>query len=154
DKSKKEITWGFWERYRSHLLQNANLPISVVDAIDDITDQTLNNLTDPRQHGEWDRRGMVVGHVQAGKTTNYAGLICKAADAGYKVFIILTGFHNNLRTQTQIRLEETFIGYDKTAAQEQGKHVPVGVGLISADPSLRVDTITNRSETGDFNRQV
>lgn len=153
-KSKEEIRWGFWERYRQHLLQNANLPKPVVDATDEITDQTLNNLTDPRQPGYWDRRGMVVGHVQAGKTTNYAGLICKAADAGYKVFIILTGFHNNLRTQTQIRLEETFIGYDKTAAQEQGGRVPVGVGLISSDPSLRVDTITNRSESGDFNRKA
>lgn len=153
-KSKEEIKWRFWERYRHHLLQNANLPKPVVDAIDDITDQTLNNLTDPRQGGSWDRRGMVVGHVQAGKTTNYAGLICKAADAGYKVFIVLTGFHNNLRTQTQIRLEETFIGYDKTGSQEQGRYVPVGVGLISSDPGLLVDTITNRSETGDFNRQV
>lgn len=153
-KSKEEIKWGFWERYRHHLLQNANLPKPVVDAIDDITDQTLNNLTDPRQSGSWDRRGMVVGHVQAGKTTNYAGLICKAADAGYKVFIVLTGFHNNLRTQTQIRLEETFIGFDTTSGQEQGRRVPVGVGAISSDPALRVDTITNRSEAGDFNRQV
>lgn len=153
-KSKEEIKWRFWERYRLHLLQNSNLPTPVVNAIDETTDQTLNNLTDPRQSGSWDRRGMVVGHVQAGKTTNYAGLICKAADAGYKVFIVLTGFHNNLRTQTQIRLEETFIGYDKTAAQQQGRQIPVGVGLLSSDPALLVDTITNRSETGDFNRQV
>lgn len=153
-KAKSDIEWSYWSRYRSHLLQNENYPKTVVDKVDEITDETLNNLMDPRSEGPWDRRGMVVGHVQSGKTTNYAGLICKAADAGYKVIIVLTGFHNNLRTQTQIRLEEAFVGYDITASEEQRSRVPVGVGNISSDPNLRVDTITNRSESGDFNRQV
>ncbi|MFC1680351.1 Z1 domain-containing protein [Pseudomonadota bacterium] len=153
-KEKSDICWRYWERFRTYLLQQQNFPKVVVDAIDEITDETLGNLTNPTTDGPWDRRGMVVGHVQAGKTTNYSGLICKAADAGYKVIIVLTGFHNNLRTQTQIRLEEAFVGYDITASQEHERRVPVGVGEISSDPSLRVDTITNRSDTGDFNRQV
>jgi len=153
-KEKSDIRWRYWERYRTYLLQQQNFPKTVVDAIDEITDETLGNLTNPSTDGPWDRRGMVVGHVQAGKTTNYAGIICKAADAGYKVIIVLTGFHNNLRTQTQIRLEEAFVGYDITASQEDDRRVPVGVGEISSDPALRVDTITNRSETGDFNRRV
>jgi len=153
-KAKTEIEWNFWNRYRTHLLRNENYPKPVVDSVDEITDETLNNLRDPREEGPWDRRGMVVGHVQSGKTTNYAGLICKAVDAGYKVVIVLTGFHNNLRTQTQIRLEEAFVGYDKFAHSESGKRVPVGVGEISSDPRLRVDTITDRSERGDFRRAV
>lgn len=153
-KSKTVISWDYWERYRTYLLHQNNFPKPVVDAIDEVTDETLGNLTMPTASGSWDRRGMVVGHVQAGKTTNYAGLICKAVDAGYKVIIVLTGFHNNLRTQTQIRLEEAFVGYDKTASQEEGARVPVGVGCVSSDPALRVDTITNRAENGDFNRTV
>jgi hypothetical protein len=153
-KSKTKISWNYWERYRMFLLQQQNLPKPVVDAIDEVTDETLGNLTAPDASGSWDRRGMVVGHVQAGKTTNYAGLICKASDAGYKVIIVLTGFHNSLRTQTQIRLEEAFVGYDITASEDEGARVPVGVGTISSDPALRVDTITNRSEKGDFNRAV
>lgn len=153
-KAKAEISWNFWERYRTYLLQQQNLPKPVVDALDEVTDETLGNLTAPKTSGSWDRRGMVVGHVQAGKTTNYAGLICKAADAGYKVVIVLTGFHNNLRTQTQIRLEEAFVGYDITASIDEGARAPVGVGHVSSDPALRVDTITNRSEKGDFNRSV
>ena len=44
-----------------------------------------------------------VGHVQSGKTGNYTGLVCKAADAGYKIIIVLAGLHNNLRSQTQMR---------------------------------------------------
>lgn len=153
-KSKADISWDFWERYRTYLLQQQNLPKPVVDALDEVTDETLGNLTAPKVSGSWDRRGMVVGHVQAGKTTNYAGLTCKAADAGYKVIIVLTGFHNNLRTQTQIRLEEAFVGYDITASEDEGARAPVGVGHVSSDPALRVDTITNRSERGDFNRAV
>jgi hypothetical protein len=53
---------------------------------------------------------MVMGHVQSGKTTNYSALICKAADAGYKIVILLAGITNSLRTQTQERLDDTFIG--------------------------------------------
>ena len=55
---------------------------------------------------------MVVGHVQSGKTANYTGLICKAADAGYKLIIVLAGVHDSLRSQTQLRLDEGFLGYD------------------------------------------
>ncbi len=51
-----------------------------------------------------------MGHVQSGKTTNYTGLICKAADAGYRIIILLAGLTNSLRAQTQQRLDETFIG--------------------------------------------
>jgi hypothetical protein len=57
-----------------------------------------------------DRRGLVVGQVQSGKTANYTGLVCKAADAGYKLIVILTGLHNSLRSQTQLRLDEGFLG--------------------------------------------
>lgn len=153
EKKKADISWRYWERYRTYLLQQ-NFPKPVVDAIDEVTDETLGNLTEPTAEGAWDRRGMVLGNVQSGKTTNYSGLICKAADAGYKVIIVLTGFHNNLRTQTQIRLEESFIGYDIIASDDENARVPIGVGTISSDPALRVDTITNRSEKGDFNRTV
>ncbi len=44
---------------------------------------------------------MVVGHVQSGKTANYTGLVCKAADAGYRLIVVIAGIHNNLRNQTQ-----------------------------------------------------
>ena len=70
----------------------------------------LDYLGDPADVGSWSRRGMVIGHVQSGKTTNYSALICKAADAGYKVIILLAGITNSLRSQTQERLDETFIG--------------------------------------------
>lgn len=51
-------------------------------------------------------RGLVVGYVQSGKTANFTATIAKAADAGYRMFIVLSGVHNALRRQTQLRLDE------------------------------------------------
>ena len=53
---------------------------------------------------------MVVGNVQSGKTANYTGLINKATDAGYKLIIVIAGIHNALRSQTQVRIDEGYIG--------------------------------------------
>ena len=80
----------------------------------------------PDEARRWDRRGMVVGHVQSGKTANYTGLICKAADAGYKLIIVLAGMDDSLRSQTQLRLDEGFLGFDtqKRDGFDQGEHPP------------------------------
>ncbi|MGL6497270.1 hypothetical protein ACSZOJ_00810 [Aeromonas dhakensis] len=101
---KKE--WRYWQRYRE--MQETRLSANAVANLDETSDQVLSMLEDPCREGAWDRRGLVVGHVQSGKTGNYTGLICKAADAGYKVIIVLAGMHNNLRSQTQMRLDEGF----------------------------------------------
>ncbi len=90
----------------------------------------------------------MVGHVQSGKTGNYTGLICKAADAGYKIVIVLAGLHNNLRSQTQVRLDEGFLGYE-TAPNPDDLSL-AGVGLIDRDPYIRPNYATNRSNSGDF----
>jgi hypothetical protein len=50
------------------------------------------------------RKGLVLGHVQAGKTSNFTAVIAKAADRHYRFFIVLSGIHNALREQTQRRL--------------------------------------------------
>ena len=110
--SVRKKDWRYWHRYREWL--ERDLSLIAVDALDSSTDKVLELLEDPLRLGSWDRRGLVVGHVQSGKTGNYTGLICKAADAGYKIIIVLAGLHNNLRSQTQIRLEEGFLGYENS----------------------------------------
>ena len=148
---KAAIRWDFWDRYKHYLSQD--LPPAAVDNIDGITDQILEALEDPTSSGPWDRRGLVMGNVQSGKTANYTGLICKAADAGYKVIIVLAGLHNNLRSQTQIRLDEGFLGYRAdVVTPEGGAFKPTGVGLLR--PGLDANSVTNRYEKGDFNRDV
>lgn len=107
---RTDIDFYYWNRLRRYYLEGGVLVPQVVATLDAVTDEVLDYLGDPSNHGSWSRRGMVMGHVQSGKTTNYSALICKAADAGYKVIILLAGITNSLRSQTQERLDETFIG--------------------------------------------
>lgn len=93
-----------WNNYEDSLSFSPN----VIRTLDQDTDIVLNNLFNPKSITSETRYGMVIGHVQSGKTSNYAGLICKAADAGYQCFIVIAGIHNNLRNQTQTRLKAVF----------------------------------------------
>lgn len=138
--------WRYWQRYREWMEQR--LSERATDALDRATDHILALLEDPQREGAWDRRGLVVGHVQSGKTGNYTGLICKAADAGYKIIIVLAGLHNNLRSQTQVRLDEGFLGYETKPSNEDLR--TIGVGWIDSDPTIRPNFATNRSNNGDF----
>lgn len=143
----KTIDWRFWNRYQHYL--GHRLPPKVVSELSDVTDDVLGLLEDPTRPGSWRRQGLVVGHVQSGKTGNYTGLLCKAADAGYKVIIVLSGIHNSLRAQTQIRLDEGFLGYARQWNDPANTRVPVGVGDV--DPTVVADSVTTRNENGDFN---
>lgn len=148
--ASRKKDWRYWQRYQGYL--ERKMSVTAVEALDVSTDKILELLEDPEREGSWDRRGLVVGHVQSGKTGNYSGLVCKAADAGYKIIIVLAGLHNNLRSQTQIRLEESFLGYETSSAGELVKHI--GVGEIDSDAKIQPNCATNRSNTGDFNTKV
>lgn len=142
--------WRLWARYRRYLERGWSTV--AVDALDESTVRILGMLEDPMRPGQWDRRGMVVGHVQSGKTSSYTGLICKAVDAGYKVVIVLAGLHNNLRSQTQMRLDEGFLGYETDEREVGGQkraHV-IGVGDIDPEPGIKLDYVTTRHDRGDF----
>jgi len=152
DDAKPSIDPFYWNRYRKLLLRNG-LPKDVVLATDKVTDKILSRLGNPDKQGSWDRRGMVVGHVQSGKTANYTGLISKAADAGYRLIIVIAGIHNNLRNQTQARIDEGFIGRDTGRSQERkrggARHI-VGVGRFDANKTPVSLTNTLR----DFNKET
>lgn len=145
----------YWERYR--WLLEESMPWSAIDKIDEMTDSVMSDIENPLRSGGWDRRGLVVGHVQSGKTSNYTGLICKAADAGYKIIIVLAGLHNNLRAQTQTRLDEGFLGYETNPSSSHpdlGAMRKIGVGRIDGDAKLRPQWVTTRLESGDFKAAV
>lgn len=93
---------GIWPVYRTRL--ESRLPGEAVLAVDESTSQILAQCANPLERGDR-RKGLVVGYVQSGKTANYAGLIAKAVDAGYRIVIVLAGMHSNLRAQTQARLD-------------------------------------------------
>ena len=144
---RSDVDWAFWNRYK--LFLGGQLPPASLDSVDKVTEDILGELENPIRAGAWDRRGLVMGHVQSGKTANYTGLICKAADAGYKVIVVLAGLHNNLRSQTQVRLDEGFLGY-KSVPPRPGGAAFERTGVSRFDPRPKADSVTNRAEKGDF----
>lgn len=150
---RADIDGRFWNRYHLFLINRQKLSPAAIETIEKVSDEVLGRIEDPEREGSWDRRGLVMGNVQSGKTATYTGLICKAADAGYKVIIVLAGLHNNLRSQTQVRLDEGFLGY-KAAAPGNGGATFEPTGASEFGTNARADSVTNRNENGDFNRHV
>lgn len=148
--SSRKKDWRYWRRYRQWL--DNRLSTEAIDGMDRSTDAVLGLLEDPLRQGNWDRRGLVVGNIQSGKTGHYIGLISKAADSGYKIVIVLAGLHNNLRSQTQMRLDEGFLGYETKPNEDDRR--PIGVGEIDGDPSISPNFATNRTNSGDFTTRV
>lgn len=97
-----------WQRLRDYLVTVRGRSETIIDSLDTTTNQILEMLEDPRPGGpeHFHVRGLVIGYVQSGKTANFSALIAKAFDAGYRIVIVLSGLHNSLRRQTQLRLED------------------------------------------------
>ena len=149
DNARANIVPYYWERYKK-LLGKKHFSTQVVATLDDVTDRILGLMENPEKPGAWNRRGMVVGHVQSGKTANYTGLICKAADAGYRLIVIIAGIHNNLRNQTQLRIDEGFVGRDSARLLSRKEEAFVGVGTF--DQTRRPVTFTNSLK--DFSKAM
>lgn len=146
--AKPNIDGKYWERYRVYLLREKAFAPEVVVSIDKATDAMMDLFGNPKEEGDFSRRGLVIGDVQSGKTSTYTALINKAADAGYRVIILLTGTIEKLRQQTQTRLDEGFVGLDSSSLiQDKNTTVQVGVGKINASFSAACLTSTNK----DFN---
>ncbi len=143
----------FWRRYRDFLVEDKKFPPQVMTRLDNLTDNILDRLADPEAHDEYDKRGLVVGHVQSGKTSNYIGLMAKAADAGYRLIIVLAGIHNSLRSQTQLRIDEGFLGYDTLSGRSSDQSSNrMGVGKI--DRYVAAHSLTSNASNGDFRKTV
>lgn len=138
----------FWDRYRIYLQKEQHWNIDTINELDKTTDEIMDLLGNPESANSFLYRGLCIGDVQSGKTSTYIGLINKAADARYRVIILLTGTIEKLRRQTQRRIDEGFIGLDSYAFTILGQNdVQVGVGAI--DPSTSGWAVT--STTSDFN---
>lgn len=152
---RARIEWNFWGRYEFFLSEVDKIPPQIVARLNTATDDILARLENPTREGTWDRRGLVVGNVQSGKTSNYSGLICKALDAGYKLVIILAGMHKSLRSQTQTRIDRGIIGFDTAKSPVYNENNAwIGVGTLPSWPRLRVNSLTNSKNNGDFTRTV
>jgi hypothetical protein len=103
-------TWYYWPALRQFLLTYKDWESSALRSLDDSSDRILRQLMAPSTE-QFDIRGLVLGFVQSGKTANYTAVIAKAADAGYRLVIVLSGIDNGLRRQTNSRLKRELVGY-------------------------------------------
>ena len=121
----------FWERYYRYLKEQTSIDDKSINLLNEKTlPDIMNCLYNPKEEFEGKRlkRGLIIGDVQSGKTATYSGLICKAADAGYKVVILLAGITESLRQQTQERIDEGIVGYTIRKINKQIYEGKVGVG--------------------------
>jgi hypothetical protein len=151
---KVNINFELWNRYKLYMSKND--PSFPINDLDDFTDKILDKCVNPKKQGSWDRRGMVVGHVQSGKTSNYVGLINKATDAGYKVIIIIAGTISSLRRQTQERIDSGYIGRNSSAFIRDKENKIVGVGNYSVGTDIYSLTSAyyKSGDEGDFNQAI
>lgn len=131
--------WYYTPSLRDYLLSRGWNQNAFID-LDRETDGVLRELCPP-DTAEFNRRGLVLGYVQSGKTANFTALIAKAVDVGYRLVIVLSGIDNGLRRQTQIRLNRELVGYSNNA---HGPAVPL------PPPGYQWHQFTNEEVDGDF----
>lgn len=98
-----------WNHYLAQLVASGS---PALEELDRQTTDIVSLIANPNDVGSR-RKGLVMGNVQSGKTRNFAGVAAKAADAGYKLVIVLAGMHDNLRDQTQSRLDDQLFDGDR-----------------------------------------
>ena len=133
DEGRRRSHHFYWDGYRS--LLESRLPAESVADIDAATTDIVGRLADPSGSEAYQSKGLVVGHVQSGKTANFTGVIAKAIDAGYRLIIVLTGTVEILRSQTQRRLDMELIGRENIlgGTGEEDEELPPGVDYVSTD---------------------
>lgn len=158
-KSKGLVAWDvkaaleqsyFWNSLRQFWHQESPMSDEVINAIDVDTDEILSWCGDPADSHDWARTGLVMGHVQSGKTTNFSALANKAFDVGYNHVIVLAGLTNSLRRQTQERLDETVLG--RSSESDKLNRLELGVSRYRRRGADNTEIIALTRETKDFNQ--
>lgn len=142
----KGPTESYRERYFKYL-SNAGRSDDEIEEVKKSTLSILEGFGNPMGSKPFFKRGMVVGSVQSGKTANFNGVINSSIDMGYKLVIVLSGIMEDLRSQTQKRLEKEVLG--PLVGQEY-----VGVGKVCRMEKLKVEVNSITSRETDFNQQV
>lgn len=151
---RADFDFFFWNRYKKYLEEIKHWNPRVTTNLGKVSDEILDLCGDPAED-RFAIKGLVLGDVQSGKTANYTAICNKAADTGYRIIIVLAGMQENLRKQTQERLDAECTGrkseYYLDPNAEQGiKNQPVGVGRYGTDKKIVAFT----SVTKDFDSGI
>lgn len=149
-KDKEKFDFKYWHRYSKYLEYNKHFSKRIIENIDDVTDEITDLLGNPQDLSEFQRRGLIIGDVQSGKTANFIGLMSKACDVGYKLIVVLAGTEEKLRTQTQSRIDEGLLGTDSDK-KLFGEFERIGCAKYSDDAFSAVN-VTSKSR--DFKKDI
>ena len=151
---KANLSWRHRDIYYQYLLEEKKWSTGMIyRSIDNSTDIILDHMGNPKSNLIFTKKGLVIGDVQSGKTANYTALINKSLDVGYKLIIVLAGQQNDLRTQTQERLDKEVLGYETSQFSNtvtNGERI--GVGKLNGYVA-NVDALTSRGNNGDFKKK-
>jgi len=151
DKRGVPIQWNYFERYIQYL-KKIGRPTDVIRSTEHSTREIIERLGDPLEHIGPLQKGLVLGSVQSGKTTNFNGVINRAIDVGYDLIIVFSGIMEDLRFQTQKRINNEVIGIG-----EQGNQINqvIGVGHIHTFGGNGISQINSITSTStDFRKSL
>lgn len=156
EERKRDLPDKYIKRFLTYY-KNEGRSEKVISELSRSSESILSKLGDPQSRSSFYKKGLVVGSVQSGKTANFNAVVNRAVDAGYNLIIILSGIMEDLRSQTQLRLESDVIGEgvinvltEQQGVKGVGKIVRFGVQGNSDVP--QVFSIT--SHKSDFKKQV
>lgn len=131
-KVKPTITHSYFDRYKLYL-RKEGFSFNVIEkSIAPTCEKILSRCANPKCETKSEqRRGLVVGDVQSGKTANYLALMNMAYDYGYKIVVLLAGTTDSLRIQTQKRSDKGVIGAISDSIGNDIEYC--GVGLFNND---------------------
>lgn len=161
-KKKKELNQSnghkFQERYRQYL-KYKHYGSNAIKSIIEESEKILSFCADPESCER--KKGLVMGDVQSGKTSNYLALASLACDYGYKVILILAGMTDSLRIQTQERTDEGLVGAVSSSIGEATIKY-IGVGRYGEENEYYAlplttdekDFVKISATTGDFKKPL
>jgi vacuolar-type H+-ATPase subunit F/Vma7 len=115
--------------------------------------EIIKKIGDPESDESFFIKGLVVGSVQSGKTSNFNAVINSSIDVGYKLIIVLSGLMEDLRSQTQKRIEKEVEGRMVRTNEFIGVGEISSFGQLGKHPDVN-QIIVPTSETNDFNRTM
>lgn len=139
-----------WKFAQEQLLNEGRSKEEIEEVVKS-SSQILGLLSSPITD-QFSSRGLVLGYVQSGKTTNFIATISQAADEGYRLIIVLSGVTNNLRKQTQERLERSLTGensknWNWLTSIESDFNASMNANDLLSAPSKRVIAVVKKNNS-------
>ncbi len=151
-----ELGWNNKDEFKTYrtryleYLRRIGRSESIINETKNSSLQIIKKIGDPQNPEKYFVKGLVVGSVQSGKTSNFNAVVNSAIDIGYRLIIVLSGVMEDLRRQTQIRTEKEVEG----KFISQGKFLGVGeiesFGIQGSLPKVN-QIIIPTSREKDFN---